>query len=119
MKRTSSSSVIERLESLSDYSPGGYHPIHIGDELSHYTVIDKLGWGAYSTVWLATDSGNDGAFVVISVSKSTAEDVYRKYLIETMNYLSLGITDILERRTCVFHSTLSLLMGRMDDISAW
>ena len=36
---------------------GGYHPVHIGDTFqnSRYTIVRKLGWGYYSTVWLARD----------------------------------------------------------------
>lgn len=44
-------------ESLSRYQPGGYHPVHLGDTFDNgrYTVYHKLGWGGYSTVWLAND----------------------------------------------------------------
>ena len=43
-------------EDPEDYSPGGYHPVNIGD-LYHnqYKVVRKLGWGHFSTVWLAWD----------------------------------------------------------------
>lgn len=35
---------------------GGYHPVEIGDLYSNrYTVVRKLGWGHFSTVWLAKD----------------------------------------------------------------
>jgi serine/threonine-protein kinase SRPK3 len=44
------------LESPDRYQPGGYHPIHLGDVYcQRYRVIHKLGFGAYSTVWLARD----------------------------------------------------------------
>ncbi|KND89994.1 SRSF protein kinase 2 [Tolypocladium ophioglossoides CBS 100239] len=47
---------IEDVERLEDYRPGGYHPINIGDELhGRYQVVHKLGYGAYSTTWLARD----------------------------------------------------------------
>jgi serine/threonine-protein kinase SRPK3 len=35
-----------------DYAKGGYHPVHIGD-LFKSTIVRKLGWGHFSTVWLA------------------------------------------------------------------
>ena len=49
---------IEETESLELYSHGGYHPVKIGDNYSkgRYHVIHKLGYGSYSTVWLARDS---------------------------------------------------------------
>lgn len=45
-------------ESLARYHPGGYHPVRIGDHLhsGKYEVISKLGYGLYSTVWLARDA---------------------------------------------------------------
>jgi hypothetical protein len=45
------------LEDFEEYSLGGYHPSVIGD-LFHdgrYEVIHKLGFGGYSTTWLARD----------------------------------------------------------------
>ncbi|KAJ9223810.1 hypothetical protein DTO169C6_3924 [Paecilomyces variotii] len=44
-------------EKLSRYRPGGYHPVCLGDTFKNgrYTVYHKLGWGGYSTVWLAND----------------------------------------------------------------
>ncbi|EIN05367.1 kinase-like protein [Punctularia strigosozonata HHB-11173 SS5] len=47
----------EDEEDWEDYVKGGYHPVHIGDKFSdgRYTVVRKLGWGHFSTVWLARD----------------------------------------------------------------
>jgi hypothetical protein len=34
----------------------GYHPVMVGDMLKdRYHIVDKLGFGGYSTVWLAQD----------------------------------------------------------------
>jgi serine/threonine protein kinase len=45
-----------REESLHQYCAGGYHPVRLGDLFnSKYEVQRKLGYGAYSTVWLAKD----------------------------------------------------------------
>ncbi|KAJ6538904.1 kinase-like domain-containing protein, partial [Mycena vulgaris] len=48
----------EDEEDWEDYKPGGYHPVKIGDSFSdnRYQVVRKLGWGHFSTVWLAWDS---------------------------------------------------------------
>ncbi|KAL6306560.1 kinase-like domain-containing protein [Sparassis latifolia] len=44
-------------ESLLHYVSGGYHPTNLGDTLNERFVIKrKLGWGQYSTVWLAEDT---------------------------------------------------------------
>lgn len=33
-----------------------YHPVHIGEVINkRYVVIQKLGWGHFSTVWLSKD----------------------------------------------------------------
>lgn len=47
----------EDEEDWEDYVKGGYHPVHIGDTFSdgRYVVVRKLGWGHFSTVWLAKD----------------------------------------------------------------
>lgn len=48
----------EEVEDLEGYRPGGYHPVNIGDVYldGRYRIVHKLGWGSYSTVWLAYDS---------------------------------------------------------------
>lgn len=47
----------EAVENLERYRAGGYHPTHIDDELcgGRYRIVHKLGFGSYSTVWLAKD----------------------------------------------------------------
>ncbi len=48
----------EDEEDLEDYRLGGYHPVNIGDDFNQgrYVVVRKLGWGHFSTVWLARDN---------------------------------------------------------------
>lgn len=58
---------IDGTESLDRYRPGGYHPVMIGDVLHRrYRIVDKLGFGGYSTIWLARDS-RQGQYVAIKV----------------------------------------------------
>ncbi|KAI0355261.1 kinase-like protein [Trametes cingulata] len=54
----SQSVMTEDEEDWEDYVKGGYHPVHIGDSFSdgRYVVVRKLGWGHFSTVWLAKDT---------------------------------------------------------------
>ncbi|EJD06157.1 kinase-like protein [Fomitiporia mediterranea MF3/22] len=55
---SSHSLMTEDEEDWEDYVKGGYHPVHIGDTFSdgRYVVVRKLGWGHFSTVWLARDT---------------------------------------------------------------
>ncbi|CCF41073.1 serine/threonine protein kinase [Colletotrichum higginsianum] len=43
-------------EGRNAYRPGGFHPVYIGDVYhGRYEVLNKIGYGAYSTVWLVND----------------------------------------------------------------
>lgn len=43
-------------ERLPWYRADQFYPVHIGETLiSRYKVVGKLGYGAYSTVWLCRD----------------------------------------------------------------
>ncbi|KAF6794256.1 protein kinase domain-containing protein [Colletotrichum musicola] len=47
---------IDDVETLDFYRPGGYHLIEIGERLrDRYVIVYKLGFGSYSTIWLARD----------------------------------------------------------------
>lgn len=57
-------------EDEEDYKRGGYHPVKIGEVFNQrYTVIKKLGWGHFSTVWLAQDATNSD-YVALKIIKS-------------------------------------------------
>ncbi|KAF9913768.1 serine/threonine protein kinase, CMGC group, partial [Lobosporangium transversale] len=45
-------------EDMEDYKKGGYHYVSVGDVFheGRYVVLRKLGWGHFSTVWLAKDT---------------------------------------------------------------
>lgn len=44
-------------ENLDRYEAGGFNPVRLGDKLKdgQYRILRKLGYGLYSTVWLAHD----------------------------------------------------------------
>lgn len=48
---------IPYVEELEDYRPGGFHPVRIGDRLKggRYLIVNKLGHGSFSTVWISED----------------------------------------------------------------
>ena len=66
-------------EDLEDYKKEGYHPVYLKEQLlnGRYVILQKLGWGHFSTVWLAEDKeyGNTGVehsekFVALKIQKS-------------------------------------------------
>ncbi|CAO2648056.1 Nn.00g089780.m01.CDS01 [Neocucurbitaria sp. VM-36] len=75
----SSSSSVDEAENTADeedsedYCKGGYHPVQVGEEYKDgkYTIVRKLGWGHFSTVWLSRDN-NTGKHVALKVVRSAA-----------------------------------------------
>ncbi|KAL8708418.1 MAG: hypothetical protein Q9220_006708 [cf. Caloplaca sp. 1 TL-2023] len=77
---------MEYVETLEDYKSGGYHPVNINDKYcdDRYEIVHKLGYGSYSTVWLAKDCLAD-RFVALKIltadrSKTTQEDHVLRFL---------------------------------------
>lgn len=60
-------------EDLEDYCKGGYHPVQVGEHFKNgrYTVVQKLGWGHFSTVWLSRDN-DSGKHVALKVVRSAS-----------------------------------------------
>jgi len=60
-------------EDSEDYCKGGYHPVQVGEQYKDgkYTVVRKLGWGHFSTVWLSKDNAT-GKHVALKVVRSAA-----------------------------------------------
>ena len=65
-------------EDSEDYCKGGYHPVQVGETFKDgkYTVVRKLGWGHFSTVWLSRDN---------RTSKHVALKVVRSAEIKLLN----------------------------------
>jgi len=63
---------LDNLEDVEKYRRGGFHPIHLGDVLKggRYCILHKLGYGGFSTVWLARDKHQDR---LVSLKLLTAE----------------------------------------------
>jgi hypothetical protein len=57
LSQFASSNLLHNQERMNRYCPGGYHPVTLGDkfESGRYNVYHKLGFGGFSTVWLAID----------------------------------------------------------------
>ncbi|KAK3329241.1 kinase-like domain-containing protein [Apodospora peruviana] len=74
------SGIIQPHEPLEGYEPGGFHPVALGDTFpssrlgqntGRYTIRHKLGFGGYSTVWLAWDD-RDRVWVSVKIKKASA-----------------------------------------------
>ena len=65
-------------EGEDSYKAGGYHPVQIGEIYKNrYQVVCKLGWGHFSTVWLAKDldgsnSTGQTCYVALKIQKSAS-----------------------------------------------
>ncbi|KAJ0974125.1 hypothetical protein J5N97_016090 [Dioscorea zingiberensis] len=69
--RSESSNFTSEDEGTEDYRRGGYHAVRVGDSFKQgaYVVQSKLGWGHFSTVWLAWDTVHS-RYVALKVQKS-------------------------------------------------
>eukprot|EP00359_Climacostomum_virens_P001753 CAMPEP_0204899314 /NCGR_PEP_ID=MMETSP1397-20131031/1785_1 /ASSEMBLY_ACC=CAM_ASM_000891 /TAXON_ID=49980 /ORGANISM="Climacostomum Climacostomum virens, Strain Stock W-24" /LENGTH=779 /DNA_ID=CAMNT_0052067263 /DNA_START=31 /DNA_END=2370 /DNA_ORIENTATION=+ len=72
MAEDESSSVIydSDEEGAQNYKEGGYHIVELNDVfLDRYIVVQKLGWGHFSTVWLCKDTKYN-TYVAMKIQKS-------------------------------------------------
>lgn len=64
-------------EEMEDYKMDGYHPVVLGEyyNTGKYQILQKLGWGHFSTVWLAIDKKVHGYFAlkILKSKKSYTE----------------------------------------------
>ena len=66
-------------EGISSYKINGYHPVHIGEVLlKRYIIMQKLGYGHFSTAWLALDT-KFGTYVAIKIQKSAQQYIDAAY----------------------------------------
>jgi serine/threonine protein kinase len=64
MSCSSSSGSEDDDEGFDSYRKGGYHAVRVGDQFAggRYIAQRKLGWGQFSTVWLAYDTTTSVCF---------------------------------------------------------
>ncbi|KAL2348702.1 hypothetical protein Fmac_002702 [Flemingia macrophylla] len=76
MSCSSSSGSEEDDEGFDSYRKGGYHAVRIADQFAggRYIAQRKLGWGQFSTVWLAYDI-KTSSYVALKIQKSAAQFV--------------------------------------------
>lgn len=65
MSCSSSSGSEEDDEGFDSYRKGGYHAVRVGDQFAggRFIAQRKLGWGQFSTVWLAYDTSTSVCYV--------------------------------------------------------
>lgn len=81
-------------ENIDDYKEGGYHPCQVGDLFKdgRYKIFRKLGWGYFSTVWLATDTEHNDSLVALKVVRAAQN--YTETAIDEIKLLKkLGQSD--------------------------
>lgn len=69
----------ESVEDVKRYREGEYHPVQLGDEFcdGRYRVVHKLGWGSYSTVWLARDqqaNRNVALKIIVAIASESSSE---------------------------------------------
>lgn len=79
-------------EDYEDYCKGGYHPVYIGERYNNgrYEIVRKLGWGHFSTVWLAKDHSNNSKHVALKVVRSAAH--YTETALDEISLLKKIVT---------------------------
>lgn len=82
---------IRGVETLERYEPGGFHPVIIGNVLhDRYYIVDKLGFGGYSTVWLARDMHQQEYVAVkVGIAKSTSASSRESKCLQALEASSL------------------------------
>ncbi|KAK7406937.1 hypothetical protein VNO78_08573 [Psophocarpus tetragonolobus] len=76
MSCSPSSGSEEDDEGFDSYRKGGYHAVRVADQFAagRYIAQRKLGWGEFSTVWLAYDT-KTSSYVALKIQKSAAQFV--------------------------------------------
>ncbi|MCJ1388327.1 hypothetical protein MMC18_001173 [Xylographa bjoerkii] len=79
--------MMSSAEYVENYKPGGLHPVHLGDVFKQrYRVCRKLGFGSWSTVWLARDL-SENRYVSLKIGKAASKD-YELHEINTLRSIA-------------------------------
>lgn len=103
---------IDGVEHLELYKPGGYHPVAINDLLhNRYRIVDKLGFGGYSTIWLARDE-IENRYVAVKIGiSSTSLPQRERQILKALN----GPESISQQsRTAPDTATVPIILDSFD-----
>ncbi|PGH13636.1 serine/threonine protein kinase [Polytolypa hystricis UAMH7299] len=101
---------IDGAESLENYMPGGYHPIMIGDILhDRYCIVDKLGFGEYSTIWLARDTQMEH-YVAVKVGIANLESDSLLHETKSLRALSTPLPSSASRQQYLGRDSIPCLL---------
>ncbi|KAL8795943.1 MAG: hypothetical protein Q9195_001687 [Heterodermia aff. obscurata] len=91
---------LDNVEKVEKYQKGGLHPIHIGDNFKdgRYCILHKLGYGGFSTVWLARDNHQDE---LVSLKVLTAEASLQRQELLILRHLDGHIRSDLRRNSII------------------
>ncbi|MCJ1386866.1 hypothetical protein MMC17_009994 [Xylographa soralifera] len=79
--------MMSSAEYVENYKPGGLHPVHLGDIFNQrYRVCRKLGFGSWSTVWLARDL-SENRYVSLKIGTAASKD-YKLHEISTLRSIA-------------------------------
>lgn len=94
LKRFVSKWNCKHQENQNNYREGGYCSLKAGSTLQQrYLLLQKLGWGEFSTVWLAADAANHNpmgrnSIVAVKVAKCSSQVVEStKYEVNLLKYM--------------------------------
>ncbi|KAJ8096821.1 protein kinase [Lipomyces tetrasporus] len=120
-------SSLDNIEQIENYRKRGFHPVSIGDNFAsgRYRILHKLGFGGFSTVWLARDERNHR---LVSLKIVTAEvrdimelplnsmldkNIYIKDLIDSKIYNELRILQHL-KESAIYDSSFDYILTVLD-----
>jgi serine/threonine protein kinase len=101
---------------------GGYHHVNIGDKFNaRYNVVEKLGWGHFSTVWMCWDKKaaerGTSEFIALKIQKSAAH--YREAALDEIELLACASTasvseQVIKEFGTSFDPCVVLLLNHFD-----
>uniref|UniRef100_A0A3B0NJF5 non-specific serine/threonine protein kinase n=1 Tax=Theileria annulata TaxID=5874 RepID=A0A3B0NJF5_THEAN len=99
-------------EDSNSYVPGGYHPVMIGEIYNNrYKIEAKLGWGYFSTVWLASDlSSEPDTFVALKFQRSAK--MYTDAVLDEIDLLNTVINGKNSNEWVSTSSVYNKLLGK-------